>query len=158
MNRYLVGTEDGLRSIRAVNGAWETEAAATLKGKKVLCGQSFETRVVTTCYGDGMHISDDGCTSWRKVQDERLKKVRCLVRAEWNGEDVLFAGTEPIGLYISADSGDSWNEISPLRELHELRKWTYPAPFKLEEFLWDGTAAVIGRRKAAALTRTFTGY
>ena len=128
MNRYLVGTEDGLRSIRAVNGAWETEAAATLKGKKVLCGQSFGTRVVTTCYGDGMHISDDGCTSWRKVQDERLKKVRCLVRAEWNGEDVLFAGTEPIGLYISPDSGDSWNEISPVRELHELRKWTYPVP------------------------------
>jgi hypothetical protein len=56
MNRYLVGTEDGLRSIRAVNGAWETEATATLKGKKVLCGQRFGTRVVTTCYGDGMHI------------------------------------------------------------------------------------------------------
>ena len=75
-----------------------------------------------------MHISDDGCISWRKVQDERLKKVRCLVRGEWNGEDVLFAGTEPIGLYISADGGDSWNEMSAVRELHELRKWTYPVP------------------------------
>ena len=128
MNRYLVGTEDGLRSIRAVDGAWETEPAATLRGEKVLCGQSFGTRVVATCYGDGIHISDDGGTSWRKVQDERLKKVRCLVCAEWNGEDVLFAGTEPIGLYISTDGGDSWKEMSAVRELHEQRKWTYPVP------------------------------
>jgi hypothetical protein len=34
----------------------------------------------------------------------------------------------------------------------------FMSPFKLEEFLWDGTGAVSGRRKAAALTRTFTGY
>jgi hypothetical protein len=62
------------------------------------------------------------------LNDERLNKVRCLVRANWNGENVLFAGTEPVGLYISEDGGSSWNEIAGVRELYKIRNWTYPVP------------------------------
>jgi photosystem II stability/assembly factor-like uncharacterized protein len=50
------------------------------------------------------------------------------VRANWHEQDVLFAGTEPIGLYVSLDQGNSWNEITAVRELQEKRKWTYPVP------------------------------
>jgi photosystem II stability/assembly factor-like uncharacterized protein len=128
MNNFLVGTEDGLLKIRAENGLWEPAPGTGLKGKKVLCGKTFGERIVATCYGDGIYISDDAAVSWRQLDDKRLIKIRCLVQAMWNGQEVLFAGTEPVGLYVSTDKGDSWNEITAVRELHEKRKWTYPVP------------------------------
>jgi photosystem II stability/assembly factor-like uncharacterized protein len=128
MNTFYVGTEDGLIKLRAEDKAWEQEPGTALKGKKVLCGKNLGGRIVASCYGDGVYLSDDSGASWKQVDDNRLKKARCLTQAIWNGEDVLFIGTEPVGLFISKDGGDSWNEIAAVRELHEKRKWTYPVP------------------------------
>ena len=128
MNTFYVGTEDGLIKLRAEDKAWEQEPGTALKGKKVLCGRNLGGRIVASCYRDGVYLSDDSGASWKQVDDKRLKKARCLTQAMWNGEDVLFIGTEPVGLFISKDGGDSWNEIAAVRELHEKRKWTYPVP------------------------------
>src|ERR687898_930021 len=96
--------------------------------EKVLCGRNLGGRIIVSFYKDGVYLSDDSGASWRPVDDSRLKKARCLTQAMWNGQDVLFIGTEPVGLFISKDEGDSWNEIAAVRELHEKRKWTYPVP------------------------------
>jgi photosystem II stability/assembly factor-like uncharacterized protein len=126
---FYVGTEDGLIKLRAEDQAWVQQAERALKGKKVLCGRNLPRgRIVASCYKDGVYLSDDSGASWRPVDDSRLKKARCLTQAMWNGQDVLFIGTEPVGLFISKDEGDSWNEIAAVRELHEKRKWTYPVP------------------------------
>jgi photosystem II stability/assembly factor-like uncharacterized protein len=127
MNKsFFVGTEDGLIRLRAADNTWEQQPGTALKGKKVLCGKSLGGRIVASCYGDGIYLSDDFGVSWKKVEDHRFQKVRCLTRAMWNGQDVLFAGTEPVGLFASTDRGDSWNEITAVRDLHEKRQWTYP--------------------------------
>lgn len=128
MPRYVLGTEDGLRWIQEKNGAWKVEATPSLAGKKALCGEAFDGHMVTTAYRDGVYLSDDSGKSWKKVGDDRLAKVRCLRRAKWNDREVLFVGTEPVGLYVSFDQGGSWSELTGVRKLHEIRKWTYPVP------------------------------
>jgi photosystem II stability/assembly factor-like uncharacterized protein len=128
MNSFLLGTEDGLIKLRCSDNAWEQDAAASLRGKKVLCGKTLGKRIVASCYGDGIFVSDDSGVSWKRIDDQRFKKVRCLTQAMWNGKEVLFAGTEPVGLFSSTDGGDSWSEIPAVRELYEKRKWTYPVP------------------------------
>ncbi len=125
---FYVGTEDGFIKLPAGAETREREAGRALKGKKVLCGRNLGGRIVVSCYGDGVYLSDDSGASWRHVDDPRLKKARCLTQAMWNGQDVLFIGTEPVGLFISKDGGDCWSEIAAVRELHEKRKWTYPVP------------------------------
>jgi hypothetical protein len=128
MSSFFVGTENGLMKLRAEDKEWKQEWKTVLQGKKVLCGRNLGGRIVASCYGDGVYISDDSGVSWEQVDDKRLRKVRCLVQAMWNGQDVLFAGTEPVGLYTSIDRGVSWDEIAALSELHKQRKWTYPVP------------------------------
>jgi photosystem II stability/assembly factor-like uncharacterized protein len=128
MKNLIVGTEDGLIRLRAENGSWKAAPDRALKAKKVLCGRKVGRRLVASCYGDAVHVSDDQGVSWRPVEDSRLRKVRCLTHATWNGQEVLFAGTEPVGLYVSRDDGDSWTEIGAVGELQEKRQWNYPVP------------------------------
>ena len=128
MKNLFLGTEDGLVRLRAVDGAWRAAQERPLKGKKVLCGSKLGRRLVVSCYGDGVYLSDDLGESWRRVEDRRFGKVRCLVHAPWNGQDALFVGTEPVGLYVSTDQADSWNEITQVREMQQTRRWTYPVP------------------------------
>lgn len=128
MRKYILGTEDGLRWIHENNGVWEIDSTTALAGKKVLCGETCDGKIITTAYRDGVYLSENSGKSWNKVGDSHLAKVRCLRRAKWNGEEVLFTGTEPVGLYVSYNQGDSWNELSGVRRLHEIRRWTYPVP------------------------------
>jgi photosystem II stability/assembly factor-like uncharacterized protein len=129
MNCCFVGTEDGLIKLRAADKTLKPDSTPVLKGKKVLCGKNLGGgHIVASCYGDGVYVSDDAGVTWKQIDEQRLKKVRCLTRANWNGREVIFAGTEPVGLFSSSDGGSSWSEIPAVRELHEKRKWTYPVP------------------------------
>lgn len=126
MREYLLGTEDGLRKMCEEDGVWRIKPDVALKGKKILCGVKSNGRIVAACYSDGIYISKDSGLAWQKVDDNRFSKVRCLRRVTWNGQEVLFVGTEPVGLYISHDGGDSWSELGRMREFHEAKKCTSP--------------------------------
>src|SRR5678815_643773 len=99
MNTFYVGTEDGLFKLRVGENRCDAEPETALRGKKVLCGKTVGGRIVATCYRDGVYLSDDSGASWKTFDDKRLKRVRCLTQATWNGEEVLFIGTEPVGLF-----------------------------------------------------------
>ena len=40
----------------------------------------------------------------------------------------IFAGTQPAALYRSDDLGETWRELSSLREVPGTEKWTFPPP------------------------------
>jgi hypothetical protein len=128
MENYLVGTDDGLHWLQKNGAGWRNQGAAALPNKKALCGLAAGDRLIVSCYDDGLYFSNDGGKRWSKSGDARFSRVRCLRRLDWNGRRVLFAGIEPVGLFVSYDEGESWSELAGVRRLHETRKWTYPVP------------------------------
>ena len=72
--------------------------------------------------GDGLHVSDDCGRTWvpSGLEGREVWQVRD------NGNGLLYAGTEPTGLFRSEDNGDTWTEIAGLARLADARGWRIP--------------------------------
>lgn len=74
-------------------------------------------------WGAHVHRSDDGGTTWEVLEaaphyaDQRgLKAIWCLAPGHASEPDVLWAGIEPAGLFVSGDRGGSWQSVTSLNE------------------------------------------
>ncbi len=96
----------------------------------------------TSWFGQLMHRSDDGGKNWTAVGKEftyasdpgthqwydgtprpwEFKRVWHLEPSP-NDPDVVFAGVEDAGLFISRDGGESWEELPALREHDTAPNW-----------------------------------
>ena len=72
--------------------------------------------------GDGLHVSDDCGRTWTRsgLGGREVWQVRD------NGNGLLYAGTEPTGLFGSEDHGDTWTEIAGLAQLADAEGWCIP--------------------------------
>jgi hypothetical protein len=78
------------------------------------------------------------------------------------GYGVVYAGTEPTALFRSEDGGDSWRELSELRELPSAPTWRFPPrphTSHVRAIALDAHRAgvVYVAIEAGALVRTFDG-
>jgi photosystem II stability/assembly factor-like uncharacterized protein len=74
----------------------------------------------------GLYGSDDAGRGWSKLLDGFVRAVAL----DPSDENVVYAGTEPVGLFRSEDRGKTWEELSALHELpDEVRaRWWFPVP------------------------------
>ncbi len=120
----FLATTNGLFAARREPGTW------TKRGK-VLAGR----HVTSVVAGDGLILagtkngifrSIDRGEAWSEVDDSRtIGYVRWLSGAP-GGASLMLAGTEPAGIFVSRDRGDSWKvcpEVSALRDTH---RWFLP--------------------------------
>jgi len=126
--RLYAGTERGLSVWRENASGWEqvgpgipTEPCRALAG-------SLERpeRVFVGVEHDGIYGTDDAGERWGKLLDHDVWSIA----VDPTDERVIYAGTAPVHLYRSEDSGGHWEELSALQDLPpEIRaRQIYPVP------------------------------
>lgn len=85
--------------------------------------------LVAAMHDGGVAVSDDGGRTWQdRSAGIPSRNVYSVAFAYRRGKPRLFAGTEPANLYVSDDLGLHWRELSALRDVPSVTKWTFPAP------------------------------
>ena len=147
-DRILVGTRKGLFTIRRTSSGWGVAADHFLGDPvNLVCGDPRDGTVYaaldTGHFGTKLHRSSDGGETFEEVAvpvypekpaDEedvkalqrdplewKLKAAWSLVPGGKDEEGLLWCGTTPGGLFVSADRGSSWEMVQSLWD-HPLRK------------------------------------
>jgi photosystem II stability/assembly factor-like uncharacterized protein len=78
----------------------------------------------------GLWVSDDGAgASWRQLSNGLDRPhIYSLAARQIGAAVTLFAGTSPAALFRSDDLGESWIEITSIRDVPGTDKWTFPPP------------------------------
>lgn len=81
-------------------------------------------------FDDGLWISNDYGKTWQPVGDgithKRILSVAVSPTEVVNGSSVVWAGTEPSGLFRSEDDGQTWTTFPQLLELPSEPTWSFP--------------------------------
>jgi hypothetical protein len=127
----MIGTRRGLFLARSTPGrdAWEL-SEPRLVGHEVYHalldprdGRTAWAASAHKVWGAHIHRSDDRGEHWTVLEsaphypDERgLAAVWCLTPGAATEPEVLYAGIEPAGLFVSGDRGASWEGVTSLNE------------------------------------------
>ncbi|MEN8376173.1 MAG: sialidase family protein [Gemmatimonadota bacterium] len=81
-------------------------------------------------WGSHLHRSGDGGRTWETLEaapshdDERgLRAIWRLAPGATGAPDVLYAGVEPAGLFVSRDAGRSWSPVAALNDHPTRSTW-----------------------------------
>jgi photosystem II stability/assembly factor-like uncharacterized protein len=130
-------------------------------------------RIYCGTFGRGLWRSTDGGDTWEPVGDPglSLKPVTggithphvmavAVSKAESRQDfGTVYAGTEPSGLFVSRDGGDTWREWRELRTLPSATSWSFPPRPHTHHVRWIAPAPEQAERihisiEAGAVIRT----
>jgi photosystem II stability/assembly factor-like uncharacterized protein len=126
------GTGDGIVTIKSEDGQhWTTESHA-LQGwevSSVAVDPNVPNKVYAGTRGDGVWVSEDFGTKWKKPSYGRLGpgKVRTLT-FDPTDRSLLYVGGEPIEVFASEDGAASWERFDSVRQVPGIEAITYPVP------------------------------
>ncbi|HEY4134162.1 MAG TPA: hypothetical protein VGO34_03010 [Alphaproteobacteria bacterium] len=93
-----------------------------------------QNRIIAATRGDGVWFQEDtsgrGRTGgWVKPGSGRLgpSKVHCLAFDPVD-PDTIYAGTEPIGIWVTHDRGKNWEQLEGVWKVPAIPSVTYPVP------------------------------
>ncbi len=122
--RILVGTDDGLIVIRWIEGERSGRIVEKhFEGRQVYRLAATEGGAWAVVPEEGIFLSLDGGGSWERKAD-RLggSMVRSLLPSP-RDPSVVYAGTEPAGLFVSRNGGADWEDLPAFRELGVRESW-----------------------------------
>jgi photosystem II stability/assembly factor-like uncharacterized protein len=128
-NTMLAGTTDGIHILeRNHNGVWPVVHRA-LQGCNVSSVTASEDGTLyAATHGVGMARSDDSGKTWRWVNTGLGQfDLWCARVVKLNGRERIYAGSMPAHLFVS-DDGESWRELTALRDAPSLSQWFFPPP------------------------------
>jgi len=124
-----VGTDEGVVTVKGDNGSWEAEKPALSSWE--ICGvasrASSPNVVFAATRGDGVWRSEDRGKTWGKPSYGKRGpgKVRC-VTPDPKDERTLYAGAEPIDIFVSHDDGASWECLDSVWDQPFIGAISYP--------------------------------
>lgn len=128
-DEVLVGTIDGVAALKRDGASWKL-AHQALEGMNVhaLLFEPASGVWFAGAQHGGIHASTDGGRTWER-RDVGLTEdnVYSLSATTVDGHVRLFAGTEPVHLFVSDDLGLTWSEKPAMAGMKQ-EKWTFPAP------------------------------
>lgn len=118
----FVASESGLFILEEKSGEWIQNQALTdqrltsisAHGDQLICG----TR-------NGLLLSNDRGISWQDANDG-LTTLHIRWLTHHPQEKLLFAGTEPAGIFVSDDDAQTWEEKPEITDLREQFSWFLP--------------------------------
>jgi photosystem II stability/assembly factor-like uncharacterized protein len=131
-DEIVVGTANGVVQLGRTerDGAWR-ETSRALAGLHVsnLVEDVERGRLFAGTHGDGIHASDDGGRTWRRM-DRGVTHANIYAMTAARGADGVrvYAGTEPAHLFVTRDGGETWQELPALRSAPSVKDWMFPAP------------------------------
>ncbi len=127
----LVGTIRGIAILdRSAKGDW-SDSGIALEGHHISSTMIEPHRgmVFAAVHGGGVYRSDDNSSTWAEASTGIIiRHVYTLACTSSRNGSVLYAGTEPVGLFRSRDYGESWTELRSARDLPGRDKWNFPLP------------------------------
>jgi photosystem II stability/assembly factor-like uncharacterized protein len=124
MNNLILATEQGIVICERQGESWHETArgmsdqhvtSVTAQGGTILAGTSR-----------GIYRSDDNGDTWTEASDGlTVQHVRWLAYHP-QISNLVFAGTEPAGIFISHNSGGTWRACPEVAELRDRFKWSLP--------------------------------
>jgi photosystem II stability/assembly factor-like uncharacterized protein len=126
---YL-GTDEGVLTLKSGDGrSWKLEnhALKDWQVPEVAVSPSEPNRVFAGTRGDGVWLSEDFGATWKKpcYGKPGPGKVRCLT-IDPHHSDTLYAGTEPIDVFISSDGAENWERLEAVWNIPWVATVTYP--------------------------------
>jgi photosystem II stability/assembly factor-like uncharacterized protein len=123
--RLYIGTDCGLTVMTGEGPAWRHYQDA-LPGKFVRAMTSVPGRnaAYACIVRDGLYATWDGGATWQLALAGNVHSVA----VDPNDSNIVYAGTEPVSLFRSADGGRSWTELTALKNQPEsvTEKWWFP--------------------------------
>ena len=126
----LIGTLDGVFTIRRRNSEkWRIDHQS-LTGSHIssLLGEPTTGLIFAGTHDSAVCVSLDSGKTWEPRNNGIGQNIYCLASAIREGKLTIYAGTEPAHLFESTDLGQTWTEITSLRHVPSVSKWTFPGP------------------------------
>jgi photosystem II stability/assembly factor-like uncharacterized protein len=120
---YLA-TSIGLFIITPANGNW-TIVGHTLTDKS-LTGVLASGGVILAGTAEGIWRSSDNGRSWSEANETlAIRHVRWMADSA-DAPAIILVGTEPAGIFVSRDSGETWHQNAEVVDLREKNGWFLP--------------------------------
>ena len=132
--RILVATLRGVVTLRRdrPDAKWQfVDRSLADRHVGELVFEPVSGKLFAGCHADGgLWVSADGTGArWRPLTKGLDRSHIYALATRRVGEQVtLFLGTSPAALYRSDDLGESWSEITSIRDVPDTDKWTFPPP------------------------------
>jgi photosystem II stability/assembly factor-like uncharacterized protein len=129
--RLLVGTASGVSVLeRDSDGERWRETGHALEGLHIssLVLEPKQGGIFAGVhFGGGLYFSGDDGTTWEKrTNGLTIEHVYSIRSVEEDGKPIIYAGTEPPGLFRTEDSGLSWHELPAIKSVPNTDRWCFP--------------------------------
>lgn len=125
-----VGTDEGVVTLKSEDGhSWKVEhhSLKDWEVPEVAVSPAAPNKIFAGTRGDGVWVSEDFGASWKKpcYGKRGPGKVRCLTFDPHDAK-TLYAGTEPIDVFVSRDEAKSWDRLDTVWNVPSVPTITYP--------------------------------
>lgn len=114
----MVGATDGIWTLQRdeTDGEWSLRGRALAGTFVSALSLTSRGTIIAGCHHFGIARSDDIGASWKWANSGITQFDVWVVKAERIGDrELVFAGTMPAYLFVSADDGRTWNHCPALR-------------------------------------------
>ncbi|HZD90021.1 MAG TPA: hypothetical protein VE224_07970, partial [Pseudolabrys sp.] len=144
----VIGTVDGIAILAREDKGWGLAHRALTGCFISAVTAAADGTLFAATHGVGMARSRDGGCTWEWVNNGIDRHDLWAARAgRLQGRDVVLAGSLPAHLYLSEDAGDSWRELTGLREVESASGWCFPPPPRVghvKDIVIDGDRLLVG--------------
>lgn len=127
-----VATDDGVSVLKPGKEATDYVLAGKgLVGRKCGClARTGDGRLAAGTQDFFVQLSADGL-EWKPSMEGIARPHITSLGRHPTHKHLLFAGTSPPAVYMSADCGNTWKALAPLESLPSAVRWSYPeAPYR----------------------------